>query len=156
MPNGKIVGIHHIGVTVNDAARVVKMWTKAIGAEGKVVDLPENELRIGVIRVAGITFFFNEYTSEKRRKEALNGLDVPISYSGHRIVNRHGEGISHIALETTDLDDQLARAKSAGMNILNDRNKDALEGICNFIAPEDAGFPLEFMQAVEGRENPLG
>jgi hypothetical protein len=36
-----------------------------------------------------------------------------------------------------------------------DVNRDALEGVCNFIEPDDARIPIEFMQAVEGRENPL-
>lgn len=155
MGNGKITGIHHIGVTVKDAARVVETWSKALGVDGKVVDVTENDLKIGIIRVAGITFFFNEYTSEARQTAATGGLDLPVVYSGHRIVNEMGEGISHIALETTDLNSQLEQAKSAGLSVLHESNKDALEGICNFISPEDAGLPLEFMQAVEGRENPL-
>lgn len=155
MADRQITGIHHIGVTVNDATRVVDTWSKALGVAGKVVDVPENDLKIGIIRVAGITFFFNEYTSEARQLAAIEGITPPVTYSGHRVVNRQGEGISHIALETTDLDGQLDMARAAGMTVLHDTNKDALEGICNFISPEDAGLPLEFMQAVEGRENPL-
>lgn len=155
MSKGRITGIHHIGVTVNDADRTVKMWAEALGVDGKVVDVPQNDLRIGIIRVAGITFFFNEYTSEARQTSAVGDLELPVTYSGHRIVNQVGEGISHIALETTDLDSQLAQAKQAGMAVLHAENKDALEGVCNFLSPEDAGLPLEFMQAIEGRENPL-
>ena len=155
MADRQITGIHHIGVTVNDATRVVDTWSKALGVAGKVVDVPENDLKIGIIRVAGGTFFFNEYTREGRQPVAIGGITPPGTPRGHRGVNRQGEGISRIAREATDLDGQLDMARAAGMTVLHDTNKDALEGICNFISPEDAGLPLEFMQAVEGRENPL-
>jgi hypothetical protein len=49
----------------------------------------------------------------------------------------------------------LDRAKNAGMRVRFEEHRDALEGVCNFIVPEDAHLPLEFMQAVEGRVNPL-
>jgi catechol 2,3-dioxygenase-like lactoylglutathione lyase family enzyme len=155
MAEGQIGGIHHIGVTVNDASHTVDVWARAFGAEGKVVDIPENEMKIGVVHLAGVTFFFNEYTSEARRNAAIKGVKAPVTYSGHRIVNRYGEGISHIALETKDLADQLDHARAVGLNILYEENKDALEGVCNFISPEDVGLPLEFMQAVKARKNPL-
>ena len=49
----------------------------------------------------------------------------------------------------------MERAKKAGMRLTTDKPKDALEGICSFVVPEDARIRLEFMQPVEGRENPL-
>jgi catechol 2,3-dioxygenase-like lactoylglutathione lyase family enzyme len=151
----KVTRIHHIGVTVNDAQKAVEQWTSVFGCEGKVVDIPENGLRIGVVKVVDVTFFLNEYTDPGRRAQATEGLDLPVVFSGHRIVNETGEGISHISFETTDLDYMLDRAKNAGMRVRFEAHRDALEGVCNFIVPEDAHLPLEFMQAVEGRVNPL-
>lgn len=151
----KVTRIHHIGVTVNDAQKAVDQWTSVFGCEGKVVDIPENGLKIGVVKVVDVTFFLNEYTTPDRQAQATEGLDLPVTFSGHRIVNETGEGISHISFETTDLDYMLDKAKDAGMRVRFEEHRDALEGLCNFIAPEDAHLPLEFMMAVEGKDNPL-
>jgi catechol 2,3-dioxygenase-like lactoylglutathione lyase family enzyme len=150
-----VTRIHHIGVTVNDAEKAVKEWKEAFGFEGKVVDIPENKIKIGVVEVAGVTFFLNEYTDPERKAKATEGLELPVTYSGHRIINEFGEGVSHIAFETTDLEYHVDKAKKAGMRFKHEEAKDALEGICNFVLPKDAHIPLEFMQPVEGRENPL-
>ena len=151
----KVTRIHHIGVTVNDAQKAVEQWTSVFGCDGKVVDIPQHNLRIGVVKVVDVTFFLNEYTSPDRQAWATEGLDLPVTFSGHRIVNETGEGISHISFETTDLDYMLGKAKDAGMRVRFEEHRDALEGVCNFIAPEDAHLPLEFMMAVEGKDNPL-
>ena len=151
----KVTRIHHIGITVNDAQKAVEEWREAFGFEGKVVDMPENNLRIGVVKVAGVAFFLNEYTDPARKDKLTQGLELPVTFSGHRIVNEAGEGISHIAFETTDLDHMVEKAKKAGMRAMLEEPRDALEGICNFIVPEDAHIPMEFMQPIEGRKNPL-
>ena len=152
---GKVTRIHHIGVTVNNAQQAVEQWTALFDCEGKVIDIPENKLRIGVVQVAGVTFFLNEYTDPSRRATAIEGLSLPVTFSGHQVVNEAGEGISHIAFEATDLEQMLARAEAVGVRIAFEQPRNALEGICNFLDPQDAHIPLEFMQPVEGRENPL-
>lgn len=151
----RVTRLHHIGVTVKDAAEAVRQWKQAFGFKGKVVDVPENDLRIGVVKVAGITFFLNEYLDPERQANTTRGLTLPVTFSGHRIVNALGEGISHIALETDDVYRLMEQATEAGVEFRWKKPHDALEGICNFVVPEDGHLPLEFMQPVEGRENPL-
>ncbi|MBS3788635.1 VOC family protein [Candidatus Bipolaricaulota bacterium] len=158
MSNGEVTRVHHIGVTVEDAQQTIDDWTEMLDCKGKVVDIPENDLRIGVLEVAGVTFFFNEITDPDKKESSLQELedvDLPFDFSGHTIINSKGEGISHIALETTDLDYHVNKAEQAGLEVQREEHKDSLEGKCNFIDPEDATLPLEFMQPVEGRENPL-
>jgi len=151
----KVTRIHHIGITVNDAQKAVDEWREAFGFEGKVFNIPENNMKIGVVEVVGVTFFLNEYTDPARKTELTRGLELPVTFSGHRIVNEVGEGISHIAFETTDLDYMMEKARKAGMRVKFEKPRDALEGMCNFVVPEDAHIPIEFMQPVEGRKNPL-
>ena len=151
----EVTRIHHIGVTVNDAQKAVDEWREAFGFEGKVVDIPKNKMRIGVVKVAGVTFFLNEYLDPDRKASLTEGLEIPVNFSGHRVVNAVGEGISHVAFEVTDLAAITDKAKAAGMRLKMEEPRDSLEGICNFIVPEDARIPLEFMQPVEGRKNPL-
>lgn len=151
----RVTRIHHIGVTVSDAQKAVEDWKEAFGFEGKVVDVPESNMRIGVVKVAGVTFFLNEHIDPAFKTRTTEGLKLPVTFTGHNVVSKAGEGISHIAFETTDLDYMTERAKKAGMRVRLERPREALEGICNFIEAEDAHLPLEFMQPVEGRENPL-
>ena len=151
----RVTRVHHIGVTVTDAQKAVDQWAEAFGFPGRVVDIPENRMKIGIVEVAGVTFFLNEYTDPDRKAQAAQGLELPVSFSGHQIVNVHGEGISHIAFETDDLEYHMAKAQAAGMRAKFAEPRDALEGVCNFIQPEDARIPIEFMQPVEGRPNPL-
>lgn len=155
MTNGEIVGIHHIGVTVNDARATLHAWESLFSCKGKVVDIPENNIKIGVLHIAGVTFFFNEYTDSSKKAETVEGLELPVEFSGHQIINKKGEGISHIAFETTDLDYHIGKARENRMGVILNDHRDALEGICNFINPEDVALPLEFMMPVEGRKNPL-
>jgi catechol 2,3-dioxygenase-like lactoylglutathione lyase family enzyme len=155
MTDVKVTRIHHIGVTVNDAGKAVEEWTQLLGCDGKVVDIPENNIKIGVVEVARVTFFLNEHTDPARKAQLTEGLELPVNFSGHRIVNEVGEGISHISFETTDLQAIMDRAESLGLGATLEEPRDALEGICNFIKPEDAHMPLEFMQPVEGKDNPL-
>jgi len=154
MGKGSITKVHHIGVTVNDAPKTLAAWEAMFEVKGKVVDIRE-DFRIGVLTVAGVTFFFNEIRDSERRAKAVESLNVPIMFGGHQIVTEHGEGISHIAFETTDLDYHLDRARSAGLRVERETHKDSLEGMCNFIDPDDVSLPLEFMMPVEGRKNPL-
>jgi len=155
MVKGKVTRIHHIGVTVNDAKTTLNAWESLLDCEGKVVDISENKMKIGVLHVAGVTFFFNEYTDPSKKAKTVEGLELPVEFSGHQIINKKGEGVSHIAFETTNLDYHVGKAREAGMGIKLGQHKGALEGMCNFINPEDVALPLEFMMPVEGHENPL-
>lgn len=49
----------------------------------KVVDIPENNIKIGVVEVVGVTFFLNEYTDPARKAQAVQGLELPVTI--HRI-----------------------------------------------------------------------
>jgi len=155
MVEGKVTRVHHIGVTVNDATATLHAWESLLDCQGKVVDIPENKLKIGVLHIAGVTFFFNESTDPVKKGKAAETLKLPVELGGHQIVNKKGEGISHIAFETTNLDYQVGKAREVGMAVILNQHKDALEGVCNFIDPEDVALPLEFMMPVEGRKNPL-
>ena len=155
MAQGRVTRIHHIGVTVNDVTKTLRAWEDLLDCKGKIVDIPENNLKIGVLHIAGVTFFFNEYTDPSKKAKTVEGLELPVRFSGHQIVNKKGEGISHIAFETTDIDYHIGKAREAGMGVKMDVPKDALEGVCNFIDPEDVALPLEFMMPVEGHDNPL-
>ena len=76
MTSGRTVGIHHIGVTVSDAKATLNAWESLLDCKGKVVDIPENKMKIGVLHVAGVTFFFNEYTASSKKAKTVEELEL--------------------------------------------------------------------------------
>jgi len=154
MKTGSATRVHHIGVNVKNVEETMSAWEMLFDTKGKIVQVTEH-FRIGVLNVAGVTFFFNENTDPERKADLPAGLTAPVIFGGHQIVNEHGEGITHIAFESTNLDYHIGKARDAGMDIKHDTHKDSLEGMCNFIDPNKVSLPLEFMMPVEGRENPL-
>ena len=150
MAEGKATRVHHIGVNVKNVEETMSAWEMLFDTKGKIVQVTEH-FRIGVLNVAGVTFFFNENTDPEKKAD----LAGPVVFGGHQIINERGEGITHIAFESTNLDYHIGKAKDAGMSVTHDPHKDSLEGICNFIDPNKVALPLEFMMPVEGRHNPL-
>jgi len=69
--------VHHIGVTVHDAEKVVDLWSKLLDCEARVVHLKEKQLKIGVVRVAGVTFFFNEVTEPSKKAQIKQSVTCP-------------------------------------------------------------------------------
>jgi len=102
-----------------------------------------------------VTFFFNEVTEPSKKAQIKQSVTAPIVFGGHKIINSKVEGITHISFEVEQLDAALEHARELGVDVLLEDNRDALEGVCNFLDPEQVALPLEFMQPVEGRKNPL-
>ena len=147
--------VHLAAGLAQEASQRLGHGDRAVTPSGAADPDRQIGLPLGVVEVVGVTFFLNEYTDPDRKVKAAEGLDLPVHFSGHVIVNSFGEGISHISFETTDLDYMMQQAEDAGMEAKFGVHRDALEGVCNFIQPNDARIPIEFMQAVEGRDNPL-
>jgi len=75
MTSGKIVGIHHIGVTVSGATATLDTWESLLDCNGKVVDIPETKMKISVLHIPGVTLFFNEYTDSSKKAKTVEGLE---------------------------------------------------------------------------------
>lgn len=78
-------------------------------------------------------------------------LHVVYNWSPESRVNRflatRGEGLEHLALETDDIEADVAHLKELGVPIFDDHIFDANDGFEAFVFPEDAiGFTIELIQ----------
>ena len=65
----------------------------------------------------------------------------------YQYLERHGEGLEHIALETDNIEEDVQRLRDAGVSIVDDTIFDANDGYEAFVRPEDAiGFTVELIQ----------
>ena len=76
MTSGRTVGIHHIGVTVNDAKATLNAWESLLDCKRKVVDIPENNIKIGILHVAGSRSFVTSYTDSSKKAKTVEGLEL--------------------------------------------------------------------------------
>jgi len=65
----------------------------------------------------------------------------------NRFLDKHGEGLEHLALESDDIEADVARVRDADVPIFEDRIFDANDGFEAFIYPEDGiGFTVELIE----------
>ena len=65
----------------------------------------------------------------------------------NRFLHSRGEGLEHLALESNDIEADVARVRDAGVPIFEDRIFDANDGFEAFIYPEDGiGFTVELIE----------
>ena len=98
--------IDHIGIAVKSIEESLPLYRNLLGLREVVVeDLPERKVRVAEFSLAGVTI------------ELIEALtpDSPIA----AFIERKGEGIHHIALETDDIRAELARLKAEGVEPLS-------------------------------------
>jgi methylmalonyl-CoA/ethylmalonyl-CoA epimerase len=129
-------GIHHIGVAVADLDEAIATYAHLVGAtlehREKVEDqgVEAASLRTGESRVELLC--------------AL-GPDTPVG----RFLAKRGPGMHHVAFEVTDLQAELARLRSAGVQLIDDIPRRGLFGLqVAFVHPEATGGVLA--ELVEG------
>ncbi len=65
----------------------------------------------------------------------------------NRFLENHGEGLEHLALESDDIEADVARVRDADVPIFEDRIFDANDGFEAFVYPEDGiGFTVELIK----------
>jgi methylmalonyl-CoA/ethylmalonyl-CoA epimerase len=65
----------------------------------------------------------------------------------YQFLENHGEGLEHIAIETDDIEADVARLRETNVPIFQDKIFDANDGYEAFVYPEDGiGFTVELIQ----------
>ncbi len=100
--------IDHIGIAVKSLDAAVEMYERALGLRClRREEVPEQQARMAFFDAGGTHIELLEPT----------GDDGPIA----RFLERHGEGIHHLAFETDDIEAQLERARAAGCRLVHER-----------------------------------
>jgi methylmalonyl-CoA/ethylmalonyl-CoA epimerase len=129
--------IDHIGIAVKSLATAVPLYEKLL-----------NSLcyKTEVIPTENVTTAFFKTGETKIELLESNSDDGVIA----RYIAKKGEGIHHIAFEVADIEVEMARLKSLGFTLLNEKPKPGADNklVC-FLHPKDTtGVLVELCQGI--------
>jgi len=131
-----ILRAHHIGIAVEKLDQAISTYDKLFGY--KATDIRNNQ---------GKGFQLDARIMMPNR----TWLHLVENWNPESRVNKflqqHGEGLEHIALETTDIEEEVAYLRSMGVPVFEDKIFNAADGFEAFIYPDAAiGFTVELIQ----------
>jgi len=127
--------IDHIGIAVKKIEDSLPLYQNLLGLKNvRIEKVPEQKVRVAMIPVGEVKI---------ELVEAL-GPDSPIA----KFIEKRGEGIHHIAFSTNDIRDDLQKAKSSGIRLVNETpTRRGEEYEVAFLHPSSTGKVLiEFCQ----------
>ena len=127
--------IHHIGVAVADLDESIRLYTSALGAQ--LVHRATNDkegLEAAFLRVGD---------GEIELMSALRD-DSPVG----KFMAKRGPGLHHVAYGVTDIDESLAEARDAGLELIDSEPRIGMHGTrIAFVHPKSLeGVLTEFVQ----------
>ncbi|HTS17307.1 MAG TPA: methylmalonyl-CoA epimerase [Verrucomicrobiae bacterium] len=121
-----IKGIDHVGIAVKSIDEAKKFWVDTLGLTlSHIEEVPEQKVRVAILRAGETTIELLEPTSP----------DSPIQ----RFIEKRGEGLHHLTLETDKLAERLQKLKSAGVALINEQPRIGAGGAkIAFLHPKSA------------------
>jgi methylmalonyl-CoA/ethylmalonyl-CoA epimerase len=134
--NKMTAGLDHIGIAVHSITAARVFYEKVLGLRcEKIEDVPAQKARVAFFTIGG---------THIELLEPLND-ESPIA----KFLAENGEGIHHLAYRTDDIEEQLARARGAGLSLINEVPVEGAGGRkVAFVHPKSVhGVLTEFCQA---------
>ena len=131
-----ITGLAHIAIALRDAEPVVRTLVNSLGAtRGGEELLDGGALRVVFVHLGPVTVELLEPRSAE--------------HTVAKFLEARGPGLHHVSLEVRDLPAQLARAKAAGVRLIDDTPRPGAHGTqVAFLHPKSLGGVLvELCQA---------
>ena len=121
------LAIDHIGIAVRSIADTKKFWCDKLGLKvSREEEVPEQKVRVAILE-NGIELL--EPTSP----------DSPVA----KFIEKRGEGIHHLTLQTGNLADRLNELKAAGVNLIDEKPRIGAGGVAiAFVHPKSTGGVL--------------
>jgi methylmalonyl-CoA/ethylmalonyl-CoA epimerase len=121
-----IKGIDHIGIAVKSIDEAKKFWLDTLGLKlSRIQDVPEQKVRVAILEAGGTTIELLEPTSP----------DSPIQ----RFIEKRGEGLHHLTLQTDNLAERLKKLKSANVGLIDEQPRIGAGGAkIAFVHPKSA------------------
>jgi len=131
-----ITKINHIGIAVTSIENALKLYTGVLGLEIKGREVIEEQKTKTAVLPAG-----------ESKIELLESTapDSPIA----RHIEKFGEGLHHIALEVTDIEDTLKKLSEQGLPLIDEKPRKGVENTkIAFLHPKATGrVLLELVQS---------
>jgi methylmalonyl-CoA/ethylmalonyl-CoA epimerase len=133
-------GLHHIGIAVRDLDESVKKYEQVFQGKVKLRHTAEDHcLRLVFIEVGGVMF------------ELLQPLSPGKGYIGE-FLDKHGEGLHHLAFNVEKVESSLAELKKMGVKLRDEKPR--LRGggfLIAFISRDETNnVPWELLQPAPG------
>lgn len=134
-----ISNIDHIAIAVRDLDNALERFKALTGAADeqiRIEEVPSEKVRVAFIQVG---------SSKIELLEPL-GTNSPIA----KFLEKRGEGLHHIALETQDIETEIARTAKEDLLPLSEPSLGAGKKKIVFFNPKDTGRVLvEFVQKIK-------
>jgi methylmalonyl-CoA epimerase len=121
-----IKGIDHVGIAVKSIDEAKKFWVDTLGLKlSHIEEVPEQKVRVAILKAGETTIELLEPTSP----------DSPI----RRFIEKRGEGLHHLTLETDKLAERLQKLKGANVALINEQPRIGAGGASiAFLHPKSA------------------
>ena len=127
--------ISHIGIATKGIDEALKFWQDALGLENVHTEtVGDQKVRVAMLPIGDTRIELLEATSE----------DSPIA----KFIEKRGGGIHHIAVEVENIEASLAKLKTEGARLIDEKPRIGAEGcLIAFVHPSSAnGVLLELIQ----------
>ena len=130
-----ITKINHIGIAVQSIERTLKLYTEALGLEVKDIEIvAEQKVRTAIIPVG------------ESKIELLESTDPEGVIAKH--IEKRGEGLHHIALEVSSIEEALSLLKAKGIPLVDEKPRRGVEDTrIAFLHPKETKALIELVQA---------
>ena len=107
--------INHLGIATENIMEALKFWEDALGLQNVHTEVVEDQkVRVAMLPIGETRIELLEPTSE----------DSPIS----KFLEKRGGGIHHVAVEVEDIEASLAKLKSQGVRLIDEKPRIGAEG----------------------------
>ena len=125
-----ITKINHIGIAVNSIDDAVKLYTDVLGLKVKEIEIVEDQkARTAIIPVG------------ESKIELIESTDPEGTIA--KFIERRGEGLHHLALETTNIQEALGTVAGKGLTLIDEKPRKGVENTrIAFLHPRTTGRVL--------------
>lgn len=107
--------IDHIGIAVTNMQESLSFWETSLGIEPHgIQEVPEQKLRTAFLPIGETEIELLESTSAES--------------SVAKFIEKHGEGLHHIAIRVDDIDAALAELKAKGIKLIDETPRNGAGG----------------------------
>lgn len=107
--------IDHIGIAVSNLQESLSFWETSLGIEPHgIQEVPEQKLRTAFLPVGDTEIELLESTSPES--------------SIAKFIEKHGEGLHHIAIRVDDIEAALAELKAKGIQLIDETPRNGAGG----------------------------
>ncbi len=129
----KTLKIDHIGVAVKSAEEASKMFSDVLKLETEEELLEDRKLKVVMVKIG------------ESRVELLEDLDPNGTVS--KFIEKRGEGLHHMALEVSNVNEAVEEMKEKGYRVLSEPKAGAGNTVVAFVHPKDThGILLELVE----------